>query len=139
MKLDGAHPPGASHHQKIVVIDDSLAFCGGIDMTGDRWDTREHRDDEPRRITPGGAPYAPWHDATTAIEGPAAAALGELARDRWRRAGGAALAPVTGRHRLLAGGAARRNSTTSTSASPAPGRTMPRSPARMRSSGSTST
>ena len=35
-KLDGAHPPGASHHQKIVVIDDKLAFCGGIDMTATR-------------------------------------------------------------------------------------------------------
>ena len=34
-KLDGAHPAGAAHHQKIVVIDDALAFCGGIDMTVD--------------------------------------------------------------------------------------------------------
>ena len=34
----------ASHHQKIVVIDDCLAFCGGIDMTSARWDTREHLD-----------------------------------------------------------------------------------------------
>ena len=96
VKLDGAHPPAASHHQKIVVLDDSLAFCGGIDMTGDRWDTREHHDAEPHRVTPGGTPYAPWHDATTALDGPAAAALGELARERWRSAGGAALAPVAG-------------------------------------------
>ena len=41
-KLDGAHAVGASHHHKIVVIDDRLAFCGGIDMTADRWDTRGH-------------------------------------------------------------------------------------------------
>ncbi|MBA2388670.1 MAG: hypothetical protein H0V67_00285 [Geodermatophilaceae bacterium] len=39
-KLDGAHATGASHHQKIVVVDDRLAFCGGIDMTASRWDTR---------------------------------------------------------------------------------------------------
>ncbi|MDN3565316.1 phospholipase D-like domain-containing protein [Paeniroseomonas aquatica] len=97
VKLDGAHPPAASHHQKIVVLDDCLAFCGGIDMTADRWDTSEHRDDEPRRATPGGAQHPPWHDATTALEGPAAAALGELARDRWQAAGGPPLAPVTGR------------------------------------------
>ncbi|MDB5372184.1 MAG: phospholipase [Belnapia sp.] len=97
LKLDGAHPPAASHHQKIVVLDDCLAFCGGIDMTGDRWDTREHRDEEPRRVAPNGAPHPPWHDATTALEGPAAAALGELARDRWQAAGGRPLAPVTGR------------------------------------------
>jgi phosphatidylserine/phosphatidylglycerophosphate/cardiolipin synthase-like enzyme len=94
LKLDGAHPPGASHHQKIVVIDDTLAFCGGIDITSLRWDTREHRDDEPGRRNPGRYPHPPWHDATTALEGPAAAALGELARHRWCTAGGKPLQPV---------------------------------------------
>lgn len=94
VRLDKASPIGASHHHKIVVVDDCLAFCGGIDMTSNRWDTPEHLDANPRRISPGGHPYAPWHDATTALEGPAAAALGELARERWQRAGGAALAPV---------------------------------------------
>ncbi|MCM8730785.1 phospholipase D-like domain-containing protein [Hephaestia sp. GCM10023244] len=91
LKLDGAHPTGASHHQKIVVIDDCLAFCGGIDMTDDRWDTRAHDDDAPERIQPDGKPYDPWHDATTAIAGPAAAALGDLSRARWARAGGTPL------------------------------------------------
>ena len=87
-KLDGHHPTGGSHHQKIVSIDDCFAFCGGIDMTGSRWDTRAHRDDDPRRLTPAGKPYKPWHDATTAISGPAAAALGELCRTRWKLATG---------------------------------------------------
>jgi phosphatidylserine/phosphatidylglycerophosphate/cardiolipin synthase-like enzyme len=96
-KLDGAHPTGGSHHQKIVVIDDCFAFCGGIDMTSDRWDTRAHRDDDPRRLEPNGKPYGPWHDATTALEGPIAEALGELARDRWKCASGEALEPVRGR------------------------------------------
>lgn len=86
-KLDGFHPTGASHHQKIVVIDDCFAFCGGIDMTCQRWDTREHKDKNDRRVI-GGTPYGPWHDATSALEGPVAAALGALARDRWKRAGG---------------------------------------------------
>lgn len=94
-RLDAAHPTGASHHQKIVVIDDCFAFCGGIDMTSNRWDTRAHRDHEPRRRSPGGKPYAPWHDAATALQGPVAAALGELARDRWLGAGGQRLQPVT--------------------------------------------
>jgi phosphatidylserine/phosphatidylglycerophosphate/cardiolipin synthase-like enzyme len=93
-RLDGAHPPGGSHHQKIVVIDDCFAFCGGIDMTGDRWDTRGHEDSNPHRRRPGGKPYGPWHDATTALEGPVAAALGELARDWWKCAGGGELEPV---------------------------------------------
>ncbi len=87
-KLDGHHPTGASHHQKIVIIDDSFAFCGGIDMTGDRWDTREHLDDNPFRVQPSGKPYKPWHDAISAVEGPIAVALGELFRRRWRLAGG---------------------------------------------------
>ena len=87
-KLDGKHPPGASHHQKIVVIDDCFAFCGGIDMTSCRWDTRGHSDGDPGRRQPNGKPYQPWHDAISALEGPVAAALGELARDRWHRAGG---------------------------------------------------
>jgi phospholipase D1/2 len=88
-KLDGAHPMGASHHQKIVVVDDRLAFCGGIDMTASRWDTREHRDrDQGRRRPTTGRSYQPWHDASMAVDGAAARALGELARARWEIAGG---------------------------------------------------
>ncbi len=95
-KLDGAHPAAGSHHQKIVVIDDCFAFCGGIDMTAARWDTRGHVDDDPRRRLPHGGPYMPWHDATSALEGTVAVALGELCRDRWARAGGGALNAVHG-------------------------------------------
>jgi len=96
-RLDGHHPTGASHHQKVVVIDDCLAFCGGIDVTDERWDTRAHRDDEPgRRRGLLRRAYKPWHDATTAISGPAAAALGDMARERWHRATGAAPEPVSG-------------------------------------------
>ena len=96
VKLDSHHPTAASHHQKIVVIDDCFAFCGGIDMTGDRWDTRHHRDEEPGRRHPDGSPYGPWHDATTALQGPVAAALGQHARARWKDAGGEELLPVEG-------------------------------------------
>ena len=95
-RLDSASTLGASHHHKIVVIDDCVAFCGGIDMTSNRWDTPQHRDGDPRRVGPGGSPYAPWHDATSILEGPVAAALGELSRQRWRAAGGKAVAPVSG-------------------------------------------
>jgi phosphatidylserine/phosphatidylglycerophosphate/cardiolipin synthase-like enzyme len=93
-KLDGAHPFGGCHHQKIIVIDDRLAFCGGIDMTADRWDTREHLDRDGRRRRPTtGRRYGPWHDASMAIDGDAARALGDLARDRWHRAGGERIDP----------------------------------------------
>ncbi|WP_243406191.1 phospholipase D-like domain-containing protein [Sphingosinicella sp. YJ22] len=93
-KLDGAHAAGASHHQKIVVIDDALAFCGGIDMTGDRWDTRGHCDEDEHRKRPTThRRYDPWHDATMAVDGKVAEALGALARDRWKAAGGEPIDP----------------------------------------------
>ena len=89
-KLDGAHPPGAAQHQKIVVVDDVLAFCGGLDMTARRWDTRAHLDYDRRRI---GHRRDPWHDATTAVDGAVAKAIGEIARERWLAATGEALEP----------------------------------------------
>ncbi len=87
-RLDSAHPIGAAHHQKIIVIDDALAFCGGIDMTSDRWDTRAHRPEDPFRFRPDGSPSGPWHDTTAILDGAASRALAELARERWRRATG---------------------------------------------------
>ncbi|MDP5308899.1 phospholipase D-like domain-containing protein [Paracoccus spongiarum] len=95
LRLDSKHPLASSHHQKIVVIDDSVAFCGGIDMTVRRWDRRSHLDDDPDRVGPDGTPHAPWHDATTAFDGAAAMAMGDLARDRWRIATGETLTPAT--------------------------------------------
>lgn len=97
LRLDGKHPLTSSHHQKIVVIDDCLAFCGGIDMTEGRWDTPEHRDEHPRRVSPRGKPMKPWHDATSAFDGPAARALGDLARERWRIVTGDALPAIPDR------------------------------------------
>ncbi|MDX1376425.1 MAG: hypothetical protein R3357_12710, partial [Burkholderiales bacterium] len=47
--LDDRHPLGGSRHQKMVVIDDALAFVGGLDPTRGRWDTPEHAPDDPRR------------------------------------------------------------------------------------------
>lgn len=91
-RLDGVHPPGASHHQKIVVIDDQVAFSGGLDFTIRRWDTPAHTANDPQRVDPAGAPYGPFHDAQMLVDGAAAAALGELARERWHRATGTRLA-----------------------------------------------
>ncbi|HEY8592627.1 MAG TPA: phospholipase D-like domain-containing protein [Sphingomicrobium sp.] len=93
-KLDGAHATGASHHQKIVVIDDKLAFCGGIDMTAERWDTRGHVDgDDHRRRPTTNRRYDPWHDASMAVDSAVAAALGDLSRERWKAAGGDPIHP----------------------------------------------
>ena len=92
-KLDSAHPLGCSHHQKIVVIDDRFAVCGGIDMAGDRWDTPAHLDEDPRRKRPAGKLYGPWHDCTMLMEGEAASVLGAFGRKRWEQAGGKPFAP----------------------------------------------
>ncbi len=86
--MDDSHPLGGCHHQKIVVIDDAVAFVGGFDLTKCRWDTQEHRADESRRIDPDGNFYAPFHDFQMTVDGAAAAALGDLARTRWQRATG---------------------------------------------------
>lgn len=84
-RLDGSRPREASQHHKLLVVDDSFAFCGGIDMTGSRWDTRAHRDDEPGRRRPTThRRYGPWHDAAMAVDGAAARALGDLGRERWK-------------------------------------------------------
>ncbi len=91
-KFDRSHPIGCSHHQKIVVIDDRFAVCGGIDMTSNRWDTPEHLHEDSRRRRPNGKPYGPWHDVTMMMEGDVAAALSELGRKRWQLAGGERLA-----------------------------------------------
>jgi phosphatidylserine/phosphatidylglycerophosphate/cardiolipin synthase-like enzyme len=37
-RFDDTHPLAGSHHQKIVAIDDKLAFVGGLDLTSRRWD-----------------------------------------------------------------------------------------------------
>ncbi|MXP29226.1 phospholipase [Porphyrobacter algicida] len=87
-KFDKAHPIACSHHQKLAILDNRLAVCGGIDMTDGRWDTRAHAEDEPGRRNARGKPYEPWHDATMMMEGEIAAALTEIAEDRWIRAGG---------------------------------------------------
>jgi phospholipase D1/2 len=92
--FDDRHPVGASHHQKIVVVDDQLAFCGGIDLTGHRWDTSAHRPEDPARVTPTGKHYGPYHEVQAMVSGAAAAALGELARDRWRALGADRMPPV---------------------------------------------
>ena len=86
LAFDGHHPLGACHHQKLVAIDDSLAFCGGIDLTAGRWDDPDHRDDNPLRRGKDGEISQPWHDASAVFSGPAAAEISKLARLRWKRA-----------------------------------------------------
>jgi len=93
-KLDSAHPLGCSHHQKIVVIDDKVAACGGIDMAAERWDTSSHLENDRRRRLPGRRKiFPPWHDCIMLMEGDVARTLGEYGATRWQQAGGKPFEP----------------------------------------------
>lgn len=92
-RFDDTHSLAGSHHQKLVVIDDRLAFVGGMDLACRRWDTPAHLPEDPRRVA-NGKPYPPWHDVMMALDDDAASALARIARERWRTATGETLAPV---------------------------------------------
>jgi len=93
-RLDAEHPIGGSHHQKIVVLDDRLAFVGGIDLTDGRWDDCGHPADCAERTTHKGESYDPVHDVQMMVDGNAAATIAEVACDRWQAATGETLAPL---------------------------------------------
>ena len=95
--LDSSHPLGASHHQKIVVVDDAVAFAGGLDIADRRWDTPDHAAQDPRRIDAYNRPYSPSHDVQLVVDGGAAAALGDLVKDHWCRGTGGRLRTPSGR------------------------------------------
>ncbi|MFO7986284.1 MAG: phospholipase D-like domain-containing protein, partial [Desulfatiglandaceae bacterium] len=92
--LDDDHPAGASHHQKFVVVDDAVGFCGGLDLTQNRWDTPRHDPQDPHRINPDGTPYPSFHDIQAVTDGDMARSLGDLFRLRWLWAKGQTLKPA---------------------------------------------
>ena len=94
LRYDDTHPFAGSQHQKIVVIDDALAFSGGIDIATRRWDNPGHETREPRRVADD-TPYPPVHDLMISVDDEAARALGNMARARWRNATGQKLRPCT--------------------------------------------
>jgi phosphatidylserine/phosphatidylglycerophosphate/cardiolipin synthase-like enzyme len=73
------------HHEKTVVVDDRVAFVGGIDLTllqGDRFDTSDH----VSRAQVG------WHDVAMRIEGPAVRDVAASFAFRWHEVTGERLA-----------------------------------------------
>jgi phosphatidylserine/phosphatidylglycerophosphate/cardiolipin synthase-like enzyme len=92
-RLDSPGVPGACHHQKVVIIDDAVAFCGGGDISVDRWDSHDHLDGDPRRCLPNGLIPPPRHEVMCVMDGAAARGLGDLARERWFRATGERTVP----------------------------------------------
>jgi hypothetical protein len=51
-RLDNTLPASACHHQKVVIIDGSVALLSGGDIGVDRWDTTRHLDNDPRAACP---------------------------------------------------------------------------------------
>ncbi|MDB5454313.1 MAG: Phospholipase, partial [Caulobacteraceae bacterium] len=96
--LDDMVPLGACHHQKVLVIDDQVAFVGGGDFCADRWDSTSHLDTDNRRRLVNHPCHSPRHEVMIMVDGRAAKALGDLSRDRWRLATRQTLAapPPTG-------------------------------------------
>ena len=77
MALDATERPFHCHHEKLVLVDDRVAFVGGIDLTdfaGNRLDSSGH----PPRDGLG------WHDAVTRVEGPVVADVAAHFLLRWR-------------------------------------------------------
>jgi phosphatidylserine/phosphatidylglycerophosphate/cardiolipin synthase-like enzyme len=94
MRFDLRHPIRGCHHQKLVSIDDNLAFLGGIDLTARRWDEPDHKMTSTLRKSPDGTPYDPVHDLQSMVSGHAAQLIGDVARRRWKRATGERPAPA---------------------------------------------
>ncbi len=92
-RLDRTVPLGACHHQKMVVIDDAVAFCGGGDISVDRWDTPEHPPEHPGRRMPNGKIHPPRHEVMLLVSGPIARRLGDHVRRRWETATDEPLSP----------------------------------------------
>jgi phosphatidylserine/phosphatidylglycerophosphate/cardiolipin synthase-like enzyme len=84
--LDTHERPLHCHHEKLVIVDDELAFVGGIDLTdlaGNRLDRPGH----PPRGSLG------WHDVATVVRGPAVAPVARHFALRWKEAAGELLTP----------------------------------------------
>ena len=91
-RFDGNHAENGSHHQKFVVIDGELAFLGGLDLCDHRWDSRDHKDPNPLRVSRG-EPHQPFHDVQAYLVGrEVCSELVALFACRWKAAGGETLA-----------------------------------------------
>lgn len=86
LRFDLQYAIRGCHHQKLVCIDDTIAFIGGMDLTSRRWDSSKHRADDDHRQDPDGVPYDPIHDVQAMVSGHAAKLIGDVARWRWAKA-----------------------------------------------------
>jgi len=101
-----------THHQKTVIIDGDgslqpdgrrslIAYVGGLDLTGGRYDSPYHpifetlktdhdgdyRNSNAKGTPPYQGPREPWHDIHSRVEGPAARDVLENFIERWKKQG----------------------------------------------------
>lgn len=93
-ELDDSHPVAASHHQKLLVVDRSIAVLGGMDVCASRWDDRAHfaEDSRRRKLFPAWGSYAPYHDVQAYVTGAAVDTLRTWFEGRWELGTGESLA-----------------------------------------------
>jgi phosphatidylserine/phosphatidylglycerophosphate/cardiolipin synthase-like enzyme len=83
--LDARNRPMHCHHEKLVIVDGTVAFVGGIDLTdlaGDRFDAAPH----------GSAGRLGWHDTAASLTGPSVADVASHFAMRWEATTGERLA-----------------------------------------------
>jgi phospholipase D1/2 len=90
-RFDSVHASGATHHQKFVIADGTIAYLGGMDICSSRWDDRLHMMENPERVDVDGARYGSYHDIQTYHTGAVVGILLDLFRQRWRDSGGGEL------------------------------------------------
>ena len=101
-----------THHQKSVIVDAPnmnfgdtgrklVAYVGGLDLTGGRWDTPNHelfstllkehledfRNSNAKSVPPEQGPRQPWHDIHMRVEGPIAYDVFLNFYERWLKQG----------------------------------------------------
>jgi phospholipase D1/2 len=84
-KMDNMHPAGASHHQKLFIVDRGIAMLGGMDVCTARWDDRSHNAFADIRDTNKEKPY---HDVNAYVTGEAVDVLRNWFARRWEIATG---------------------------------------------------
>lgn len=87
-RLDDSEPPGACLHQKLLVIDEDVAFCSGADFARNRWDNMKHAGENRLRKRATGGHVPPRHSWTALVQGQAARIFAEVAKTNWRSATG---------------------------------------------------
>jgi phospholipase D1/2 len=87
-KWDDTAPWPGSHHQKVAIIDGTIAFLGSQDICQCRWDDSTHRAANPLRTSRHDVCYKPYHEVQAAIVGEPARSLVDLFVERWRYATG---------------------------------------------------